>query len=48
MCNINHVVGIHDSERNQSVSYDSEQGNENVVNDVDDIFLSGTANTDPA
>lgn len=43
----NHVVRIDGTERGQSISHNCEQGDEDVVNDVDNIELS-SSNIDPA
>lgn len=47
VCDKDHVVGVDGTERGQSVTHDGEQGDQNIVNDVDYIELSST-NIDPA
>ena len=41
------VVGVPDAERSEPVAHDREEGNENVVDDIDDVELPG-AEIDPA
>lgn len=41
------VVGIPDTERSEAVTHDGEEGNENIVNDIDNVKLAG-AEVDPA
>lgn len=42
-----HVVGIHYSERDKTVSYDGEESDEDVVDYVDDVVFPAS-NVDPA
>jgi hypothetical protein len=42
-----HVVGIHYSERDKTVSYNGEESDEDVVDYVDDVVLPAS-NVDPA
>lgn len=46
MSNKNHMVCVDDAEGNQSVSHDCEEGNEDIVDDINDIIFS-TADIDP-
>ncbi len=40
------VVGVPDSERSEPVTHDGEEGNENIVDDIDNVELAG-AEVDP-
>ena len=45
--NVDHVVGIYCPERRETVTQDGEQGDQNAVDDVNDVNLA-TADVDPA
>ena len=47
VCYVDHVVGVYGAERSETISDDCEEGNQNAVDDVDDINLLST-DIDPA
>lgn len=46
VCDEDHMVGVDSSERGQAVANNGEEGNENTVDDVNDVELSA-ADIDP-
>jgi hypothetical protein len=46
MRNEDHVVGVYGPERRQTITHNGEKGDQNAVNDVNDVDLP-TANIDP-
>lgn len=47
MCNVDHVVCINSAEWSEAVSYNGKKGDQDVVDNVDDILLLSIV-TDPA
>lgn len=47
VCDIAHMVSVYDTEWNQPVSHDSEQSDQNIVDDIDDI-VAACSEVDPA
>lgn len=42
-----HVVGVDAAEGSETVSHDGEEGDENVVDDVDEVVFAGATDIDP-
>ena len=47
MGDIDHVVRVYDAEGYQTVANDGEEGNENIIDYVDDVVFA-TADVDPS
>lgn len=47
VCYVDHVVGVHGAERCETISDDGKEGDQNAVDDVDNINLL-SADIDPA
>lgn len=43
-----HVISIDCAERRQAISHDGKEGNQDVVNNVDVVFLPPICRTDPS